>query len=436
MPVAPYQGLDIPNHKQRTNAQLISTIPAPKQFILPLNQHRGSSLIPCVQIGDHVKLGQVIATPKDPLEAQLHAPASGIITAIELRPSSASMNKEVLCIVLANDFQETSAPKSLTADWYSLDSQALCEHIAKGGIVGLGGAAFSLSKKLAAHTLHPINQLIINGVECEPFISCDDRLMQEHALDILSGTQIMMHATQASRATIAIELDKPEAISAIRKALQSINDSRINLTTIQSTYPSGDEGQLITKITGIELPSGKLPADIGIIVNNVATVHACSRWILHGEPLTKRIVTVAGHCISNPGNYLVPIGTPIEHILQHCGATLTEKQKLIMGGAMMGLALPHSNFPITKITNCIILSDDHELKTESAEQPCIRCGECAQACPVQLLPQLLLAHSRQGNATALKQLGLYDCIECGNCDYVCPSHIRLTTRFREAKRIN
>ena len=436
MSVIHFQGLEIPPHKQRSSAQPISTIPEPNQFILPLNQHRGSSLIPCVQIGDHVHQGQVIATPKDSLEAQLHAPASGTVTAIELRPSSSTIGKEATSIVLANDFQGISVSKNPVLNWQVLDSQALCKHLAKGGIVGLGGAAFSLAKKLASHAQHTITQLIINGVECEPFISCDDRLMRQHAVEILQGIQIMLHATQTSRATIAIESDKPEAIVAIREALHTLNDPRVDLRVIQSTYPSGDEGQLISKLTGIELPSGKLPADIGIIVNNVSTVYACSRWILQGEPLTLRIVTVTGRAITKPGNYLLQVGTPIDHVLQHCGATFTAKQKLILGGAMMGTALPHSNYSITKSTNCLILSDDQELQPPSVEQPCIRCGECAQACPAQLLPQLLLAHSRQGNTAALKQLGLYDCIECGNCDYVCPSHIRLATRFREAKRIN
>ncbi len=434
MSVAHYQGLDIPNHKERTRAQPISTIPSPPQFILPLNQHRGSTLIPCVNTGERVHKEQVIASPKNPLEANLHSPVSGTIIAIEPRPSAASISNETLSIVLANDFQDSSVPTMACLNWSALDSHQLCEQLAKGGIVGLGGASFSLARKLAAHPDHNINQLIINGVECEPFITCDDQLMREHAMEIIHGIQIIQLATKATHVTIAIESNKPEAIYAIQEALHSLNNLDIALRIIESTYPSGDEGQLITKVTGLELPSGKLPAEIGVIVSNVSTIYACSRWILHSEPLISRIVTVTGQCISNPGNYLVQIGTPIEHILQHCGATLTSKQKLIIGGAMMGQTLPHSNFPLTKAINCIILSDDRELKTETVEQPCIRCGECAQACPAQLLPQLLLTYSKQGNSDALTELGLYDCIECGNCDYLCPSNIQLATRFRAAKR--
>jgi len=436
MRVAHYQGLDIPNHKDQTRNIGISSIPASSQLVLPLNQHHDTLLIPCVIPGQRVLAGQAIAKPAHRLGASLHAPVSGLVRAIEPCATATSQKNTTPSIVLSND---TLAPSvthsSTTPHWHSLSSITLCEQLASGGIVGLGGAVFPVATKLAAHTQHPINQLIINGVECEPYISCDDHLMQEHATEILQGTKIMMHACQTSSAIIAIEADKPEAIAAIGNRLHELNDNRIRVQVIPSTYPSGDEGQLIRHLTGQEIPHGKLPAHIGIIVSNVATVYASARWILHGEPLISRIVTVSGNGISKPGNYRVLLGTSMQDVLRHCGAVFKPGQRLIMGGAMMGHALDHTGYPVIKATNALILADDQELNPVVVEQACIRCGACAEACPVHLLPQQLLSHARHGHKKAFQQLGLYDCIECGNCDYVCPSHIRLVTHFRRAKQV-
>jgi electron transport complex protein RnfC len=440
MPAAHYQGLSIPPHKQWTHEQAISTAPASAQMVLPLTQHGDTELIPCVAVGDNIRMGQIIARPlpslnSSSLSACLHASVSGSVAAIELRPS-AKPASAALSIVLHNDFQDTPALNlQATPAWSTLSSIALCKHLALGGIVGLGGAVFSLASKAAAHTRQAIDQLIINGVECEPFITCDDRLMREQAMSILLGTQILLHATQAQRAVIAIESDKPEAITAIQAALEILDDSHITIRSIVSAYPSGDEAQLIRQVAAKEIPRGQLPAGIGFTVSNVATVYACARWILHGEPLISRVVTVSGNGVTKPGNYATRIGTPMRDLLQHCGAEFTTEQTLVMGGAMMGHALAHADYPIIKASNCLILSTQGELKPVATEHECIRCGDCAHACPVHLLPQQLLVHSRQGNTTALQQLGLQDCIECGNCDYVCPSHIRLSTRFHDAKRI-
>jgi electron transport complex protein RnfC len=436
MPTAQHQGLSLPPNKQLAREQAISIAPVPAQLVLPLTQHGDTELMPCVAVGDRVRMGQIIARPGKSLSACLHAPVSGSVIVIEARASAKPCSEIAMSIVLHNDYQDTpDASQQPLSNWSTLPSLAVCEHLALGGIVGLGGAVFPTATKAAAHGQRMIETLIINGVECEPYITCDDRLMREQAMQILLGTQILLQATQAQRALIAIEADKPEALDAMRTAWLDLNEPRITLHSVASAYPSGDEAQLIRQLLDKEIPRGKLPADIGIIVSNVATVHACARWVLHGEPLISRIVTVTGAGVSKPGNYATRIGTPISDLLHHCGAELAPDQTLIMGGAMMGQTLTHAGYPVIKASNCLILAAQNELKPTVIEQPCIRCGECAHACPVQLLPQQLLVHARHGNATALEQLGLHDCIECGSCDYVCPSHIRLASRFHAAKRL-
>ena len=437
MAAAHTPSLILPNHKEHTRNTAISTIAPSPRLILPLNQHRDTELTPCVTLGQRVRAHDVIAKPAHPLGASLHAPVSGIIDSIAFHPTPTLQQQSALSIVLSYQPDMTSIPSPCEhGPWQDMNSISLCELIASGGIVGLGGAVFPTATKLALHAQHTIEQIIINGMECEPYLSCDDRLMREHARDILQGVQIAMHACQTQQAFIAIESDKPEAVTALSAELDMLNDSRIHIRVIPMCYPSGDEKHLIRHITGRELSHKQLPAEAGCIVSNVATIYACARWILNGEPLTSRIVTVSGNGITRPGNYRIHIGTPIHDVLQHCGAVYKANQQLIMGGPMMGQTLANANYPVVKATNALILADDRELDYPSAEQPCIRCGECATVCPAQLLPQQLLVHSRHGNLNALRELGLYDCIECGCCDYVCPSHIRLATRFREAKRIN
>jgi electron transport complex protein RnfC len=421
-------------------------MPAPDVLVLPLNQHSDGLLTPCVQVGDAVYKGQVIAQPlvtndSSPISlgAWLHAPVSGQVIAIEPRDAPHPDKAVSLAIVIRNDRRDTTGPAPTPpSDWSQLQASALCELIAHGGIVGLGGAVFPTATKLAACAPQTIEYLLINGVECEPYITCDDRLMRERAMDVVRGTQILLHAAQAQRCLIAIEADKPEAFAAMQAALSTADDARIELRSIATAYPSGDEGQLITQLTGREIPRGGLPADIGVIVQNVATAYACARWIEHGEPLISRIVTVTGLGINQPANLEVLIGTSIHDVVAVCGdygnQDLESIDTLIMGGAMMGRALAHDLLPIVKATNCLIITPRSALKPALPELPCIRCGECAEACPVYLLPQQLLAFARDNNRTALHELGLADCIECGCCDYVCPSNITLAAGFHAAKQ--
>ena len=448
---ATHPGLPLPSHKQHSRDVAIVVMPASDELVLPLNQHSDAELIPCVQVGDTVYKGQVIAQPQVAndsslisLSAWLHAPVSGQVIAIEPRDVPHQRVTVSVSIVIRNDHLDTTDPTATSCtDWSQLEASALCQLITRGGIVGLGGAVFPTAAKLATCLPKTIEYLLINGVECEPYITCDDRLMRERAIHIVHGTQILMHAAQAQRCLIAIEADKPEAFAAMQVALSTVSDARIELRSIATAYPSGDEGQLITQLTAREIPRGGLPADVGVIVQNVATAYACARWIEHGEPLISRIVTVTGAGIKQPANLEVSLGTHIHDVVATCGDYQNENDAsfdvlgdtLVMGGAMMGRALAHDLMPIVKATNCLIVTPRSALKPAMPEMPCIRCGECSEACPVYLLPQQLLAFARNNNRSALIELGLADCIECGCCDYVCPSNITLAQRFRAAKQL-
>jgi electron transport complex protein RnfC len=318
-------------------------------------------------------------------------------------------------------------------DWQEGSAMELIAYLARGGIAGLGGAVFSTSAKLAAHRQYPIETLIINGMECEPYITCDDYLMREHAASILHGVQILLHACSAPHALIAIEDDKPLAIAAMRNAITELKDHRLELRVLPAVYPQGDEGQLIRLLLNKEIPRGHLPSKLGVVVHNVATAHACAQWILEGMPLISRVVTVSGHGVREPQNVSVRMGTPCADVIAFCGGYQVEATALIMGGAMMGRALHSDKEAITKATNCLIVATEQDIENKYREQPCIRCGECMHACPAGLLPQQLLMYLRNQDTQAATELGLGDCIECGCCDAVCPSHIPLASRFRAAK---
>jgi electron transport complex protein RnfC len=432
-----HSGLSLPSHKHLARNVAITSAPVPDELVLLLDQHGASQLQPCVAIGESVLMGQVIARAIG-MGANLHSPVSGQVRAIEDRatPKSGAGTgaEQSPAIVISNDhLDQRDSSQHAIPDWLSLSPVQLCEQLASGGIVGLGGAAFPTATKLNAHRHHAIDCLLINGIECEPFICCDDRLMRERAVPILNGVQILMHAAQAARCLIGIEADKPEALLAMRTALQAMADSRIEIHAIAPAYPSGDEGQLITKLLGREIPRHGLPVNIGVIVQNVATAYACAQWVLSGVPLISRIVTVSGPGIAQPANLEVRIGTAMHELVAACAARDVDTNMLIMGGAMMGRALQSDRMPVVKATNCLIVAAHVALKSSTGELPCIRCGECAEACPVNLLPQLLLLHARNDNQIALQELGLPDCIECGCCDYVCPSNIPLASRFHAAK---
>lgn len=432
-------GLMLEAHKQRSTMTSLRRASAPGEVILPLNQHAGAAALALVAVGDQVLLGQPVAQPGADISAWLHSPVSGQVIAIEPRAVASELNTQALSIVIANDGTDSRHGANLPVDFTSLQPVELCEHIARGGIVGLGGATFPTAEKLL-HALHsPPVHLILNGAECEPWISCDDMLMRERAADVVMGARILRHALNATRCTIAIESDMPEAQRALETALATTladnhaSNHKINLSVIPSLYPAGGERQLITAITGTEVPQDGLPSDIGVVCHNVGTAAAVSRWICEGEPLLSRIVTITGSGVRAPGNLEVRLGTALSSVIADCGGYVDEVTTLIMGGSMTGMALTRDDLPVVKGTNCIVAATAADLRPRAAEMPCIRCGNCAQVCPAILLPQQLHWHALAHDLPALDSLGLRDCIECGCCDYVCPSQIPLTQQFRAAK---
>ena len=427
-------GLRLDPHKSEATQQPVRILPPPAEVALPLDQHAGTPAIPIVQVGDRVAKGQPVARPGATLSAWLHSPVSGTVSAIETRPTAHHAGAPAMSIVIESDGAEAAfADQPPLVDYASLSPEALCEHIARGGIVGLGGAVFPTALKLSREDPDRPLDLILNGAECEPYISCDDMLMRERARDIVLGAQIMLYAVGAQRCVVAIENDKPEAEAAIRSAMTEADDARLELAILGTEYPAGGERQLIAAIEQREVPSGGLPQDVGVVCQNVGTAAAVARWIINGEPLISRIVTITGSGVQHPANVEARIGTPITQLIAACGGYTDAAQRLIMGGSMMGLALPRDDVPIVKGTNCILVANVAELQPRGHEMPCIRCGECAQACPVALLPMELHFHTCSHDLESLAHLGLLDCIECGCCDYVCPSQIPLAHRFRSIK---
>lgn len=425
-------GLRLDAHKQRSTAQPLRPASVTEHVVLPLDQHAGAPAVPTTKPGDRVLLGQPIAEPGGEISAWLHSPVSGTVTSIEPRATPHHAGAPALSVVIASDGRDERYAAASQSRYEEISAAELREHIALGGIVGLGGAAFPTAVKLSGSSSEQ-PRLLLNGAECEPYISCDDMLMRERAQDVVLGARILLHALDAASCTIAVEDDVPEAAQALRKSLVDAHDERIQIAVVPSVYPAGGERQLITSVFGVEVPYDGLPADIGIICQNVGTAAAVAHWLRDARPLTSRIVTVTGDGVREARNLEVRLGTPIASIIADCGGYTERMARLIMGGSMMGAALPHDDLPVIKATNCVIAASALDLQPRAAEMPCIRCGNCSEVCPAFLLPQQLHWYAQTLDLPALDTHGLLDCIECGCCDYVCPSQIPLTERFRDSK---
>ncbi|ELA9893730.1 electron transport complex subunit RsxC, partial [Vibrio parahaemolyticus] len=417
------------NKKQSNKADLVrASIPA--EIILPLKQHIGKAGNLLVSVGEHVLKGQALTQSETGFTVPVHAPTSGTITAIEPRTVAHPSGLNELCAVITPDGQDTWCKKSPIADYTQESADALIDIIRLAGISGMGGAGFPTAKKIQSGIART-EILIVNAAECEPYITADDKLMQEHAEELIQGIEIVEHILKPKLTIIGIEDNKPDAIKALESA--ALNKD-IVIRVIPTKYPSGGEKQLIKILTNKEVPSGSIPADIGILVQNVGSLYSIKRAIIDGEPMIERVVTLTGKTFKQPRNVWALLGTPVQALLDEFGYKADKKlQRLIMGGPMMGFTLPHSQVPITKTANCILAPTRHEISAHQYEMECIRCGQCAEACPASLLPQQLQWHAKAEEYDKLEELNLKDCIECGACAFVCPSEIPLVQYYRQAK---
>tara|TARA_R110001592_G_scaffold363323_1_gene683917 strand:- start:9030 stop:11054 length:2025 start_codon:yes stop_codon:yes gene_type:complete len=423
-------GIHPPENKELSLARPIRDAGIPPELVLPLSQHIGAPASPVVAVGERVLKGQMIAEPLGFVSVPVHAPASGTITAIEERLIAHPSGLLAMCIVIATDGQDEWLARPTTADYRTMTPEQLLEQIRYAGIAGMGGAGFPTAVKLSTRQGSHVTTLIINGTECEPYITADDILMRERPERIIEGIKILQQLLKPDATLIGVEDNKPEAIAALNLAAEG---SSIEIVPFPTKYPSGGEKQLIEILTGKQVPSGGLPLDVGVICQNVGSVVAIHDALCHGRPLISRITTVTGKALRDPGNFEVLLGTPMSYLLAQAGYEPDKNRRLVMGGPMMGFTVPDPNVPIVKTTNCLLAPTDTELPPPPPAQACIRCGMCEQACPASLLPQQMFWFAQGKEFEKLEQHNLFDCIECGACSWVCPSNIPLVQYYRASK---
>ncbi|MDP2867337.1 electron transport complex subunit RsxC [Methyloversatilis sp.] len=417
-------------NKSASTREPIARLALPPQLVIPLHQHIGGTPRPLVTVGSTVLGGQRIGAPDGNVSSAVHAPTSGRVVAIEPRPMPHASGLSSPAVVIEPDGLDTAIERE-PFDWHAAAPGEIRDFLRDAGVVGLGGAVFPSHLKLNPGKSGHTDTLVINGAECEPFITCDDMLMRTEPENILRGALIMQRMLAAKQVLVALEDNKPEAATALKAAARALGNASLEVVVVPTRYPAGGAKQLIRVLTGIEVPHGSRSTDFGVQCFNVATALAVWRALEHGEALTRRIVTVAGN-VERPRNFDVAIGTPISHLFAAAGLK-PDTDKLIMGGPMMGIPLPNIDAPVVKATNCLLASSPTLFAPPEPELPCIRCGECARACPADLQPFELYWHSRARNFGRAQEYKLFDCIECGCCAYVCPSHIPLVDYYRYAK---
>lgn len=427
-------GLHLPGHKEMSTHKAVGKPFIPSRLVVPLQQHIGEPSELIVEKGDKVLKGQVMARANGYLSVPTHAPTSGTVVEILEQAVPHPSGLSETCIILKPDGEDRwmDLPKPST-NYQDLNPSALRNRIRESGIVGLGGAGFPSFIKLNPGARTAVDVLILNGAECEPYITCDDMLMREHPDRVIEGMEIMRHSLQARQCIIGIEDNKPESYEALMAAVKQTGHDHIEIRQVPTKYPAGGEKQLIKTLTGKEVPSNGLPLDIGIVCHNVGTAASIYDAIFESRPLISRIVTVTGEGIKEPGNHEVLIGTPIDELIEHCGGYNENAERLIMGGPMMGFTLHSDTVPTIKTSNCILVSSKAEVSQSHPAMPCIRCGACAESCPAELLPQQLYWYAHAKDFDKIQDYHLFDCIECGCCAYVCPSHIPLVQYYRYAK---
>ncbi|MFS1468542.1 electron transport complex subunit RsxC [Vibrio lentus] len=423
-------GVHPAENKKQSNTTDIVHARLPEEIVLPVKQHIGKPGNLLVAVGDAVLKGQQLTALETGFTLPVHAPTSGVITAIEPRTTAHPSGLSDVCVVIKPDGLDAWVAKHPVEDFSTKTSDELLDVIRQAGISGMGGAGFPTAKKLQSG-LGRTDILIVNAAECEPYITSDDKLLQEHADEVLKGIEVVEHILQPKLTVIGIEDNKPDAIKALEIAAK---DKDIVIRVIPTKYPSGGEKQLIKILTNKEVPAGGIPADIGVLVQNVGSLYSIKRAVIDGEPVVNRVVTLTGKTFKQPRNVWALLGTPVHELLEEFGYKADKKlPRLILGGPMMGFTLPHANVPITKTSNCILAPTRREISPSTYEMECIRCSACAEACPASLLPQQLQWHAKANELDKCEELNIKDCIECGACAFVCPSEIPLVQYYRQAK---
>ena len=428
-------GLRLRHNKKISCQDPVIQPPLPETLTVPLLQHIGDVAEPFVSTGDTLLKGQAIgrAIDKGQPSATIHSPVSGTVEAVENRPMGHPSGQAGPCVVIRPDGREQWAGLTAIENWQAADPETLINQLQACGLVGLGGAVFPTHAKARDGRSRKIHTLILNGSECEPYISCDEMLMREQPAKIILGARILRRTLGAERVIIAIE----DQMGAVQKALTRAADladcKNISVVKVTTIYPEGGERQLIQVLTGLEVPAGGRPSDLGMVCQNVATAAAVADAVVEGKPLIERYITVTGNGITHPRNFRALLGTPFSHLVAQSGGYTDDVARLVVGGPMMGYPLASDDEPVVKASNCLLALTASDIEAPQPEMPCIRCGECARVCPATLLPQELHLQVRHGLWDQAQEYGLSACIECGCCDYVCPSHIPLVDWFRYGK---
>ncbi len=423
----PHEGV---NGKAVNGSHAVVELPAPARVVIPLSQHIGAPAKALVKKGDAVLMGQKIGEADGFVSAPVHASVSGKVVAVEEIDTPTGAKTQA--VVIENDYQDTWAELTPAYNPETLSAADLQAIIREAGIVGMGGAGFPTSVKLTPPEGKTIKNLVINGAECEPYLTADHRLMLEKPAQLIDGVRLMMLALDVKTAIIGVEKNKPDAIAALNAALEGVGGEGITVKALPVMYPQGGEKQLVYATTRRKVPTGGLPIDVGCVVCNVATVFAIQQAIREGKPLVQRVVTMGG-LVNNPGNFLVRVGTPVQHLIDACGGLMSDAQMLINGGPMMGAALWSTEVPVTKTTSGVLALGREAIDPE--ENPCINCGRCVQTCPMQLVPTKLDLLVRNGEIAQAEKCGVLNCMECGACTFACPAKRLLTQSCRHGKRI-
>lgn len=419
-----------PRGNKHASGEPIEPLPLPERLYLPVQQHVGAPAEPVVKIGEPVFKGQLIALSQGAVSAPIHAPTSGIVAAIEPFTAPHPSGLPVRTVMLEPDGRDRWDPRLQGGDPDRLTAEEIADRVGAAGIVGMGGATFPAAVKLNLGQRSRVHTLVINGSECEPYLTCDDRLMQEQAAGIVDGARIMLRGLGARSVLVGIEDNKPEAIAAMTAAAKPWPEVKVR--AVPTRYPMGSGKQMIQALTGKEVPAGGRSADIGVVVHNVATALAVHRALRLGHPLVSRIVTVGGGAVQRSKNLEVPLGALVSDLVAYCGGLSETPARLLVGGPMMGQALPHTRVPVVKGTNGIIALSARESAVGDV-RPCIRCSRCVAACPSGLMPLEMAARIHADDLDGALDYGLQDCISCSACSYVCPSRIPLVHYFNFAK---